>query len=89
MGCDALDLAKNPSAVNADSAVTPFGLFAYGDGAGAAATFLYIRGFQELTTNPIIGQIALHIIAALYHLIIVRDGVTGRMLNFWKSEKQA
>jgi len=76
------------SAINADTLVTPFGLFAYGDGTGAEATFLYIRGFHELTTNLIIALIGLHIVAALYHMIIVRDGVTGRMLKFWKSEKK-
>ncbi len=77
------------SAMNADSLVTPFGLFSYGDGRGVEATFTYIRGFHELTTNLIIALIGLHIVAALFHLIIVRDGVTGRMLKFWKSEKQA
>lgn len=77
------------SAMNADSLVTPFGLFSYGDGTGVESTFTYVRGFHELTTNLIIGLIGLHIVAALYHLVIVRDGVTGRMLKFWKSEKQA
>ena len=77
------------SAINADSLVMPFGLFAYGDGVGVEDTFVYIRGFHELTTNLIIAMIGLHIVAALYHLIIVRDDVTGRMLKFWKSEKQA
>tara|TARA_R110002094_G_scaffold124719_3_gene119098 strand:- start:43 stop:360 length:318 start_codon:yes stop_codon:yes gene_type:complete len=89
LGSDALDLAKNPSAVNADSTVTPFGLLAYGDGAGAEAIFLfYIRGFHKLTTNLINRLIALHIIAALYHLIIVRDGVTGRMLISGKASSR-
>ncbi len=77
------------SAVNADTLITPFGLFAYGDGTGSEETFLFIRGFHELTTNLIIALIGLHIVAALYHMVFVRDGVTGRMLKFWRGEKAA
>lgn len=75
------------SAMNASSVVAPFGLFSYGDGTGDAATFLFIRGFHEFATNAIIALIAVHIVAALYHSIFVRDGVTGAMLKFWKSER--
>ena len=75
------------SAMNASSVVAPFGLFTYGDGTGDAATFLFIRGLHEFATNAIIALIAVHIVAALYHGIFVRDGVTSAMLKFWKSER--
>lgn len=75
------------SAINANSVVTPFGLFAFGDGIGSGFIFYFFRGLHELATNLIIALIILHILGALYHLIIVRDGVTGRMLKFWKSDK--
>lgn len=75
------------SAMSASSVVAPFGLFTYGDGTGDAATFLFIRGFHEFATNAIIALIAIHIVAALYHGVFVRDGVTGKMLKFWRSER--
>lgn len=75
------------SAMNANSVVMPFGLFAYGDGTGDTALFLFFREFHEFATEAIMALIALHIIAALYHGIFVRDGVTGRMLKFWKRER--
>jgi cytochrome b561 len=31
--------------------------------------------------------IALHILAGLWHLFILRDGVMRRMARFWTSEK--
>ncbi|MGJ8598262.1 cytochrome b, partial [Sulfitobacter sp.] len=74
------------AAVNANSVVEPFGLFAFGDGAGNGLAFYPLRGLHELATNLIIGLIALHVVGALYHLVFVRDGVTGKMLKFWKSE---
>ena len=77
------------SAINANSVVEPFGLFAYGDGAGLAAAFYLFRGIHEVATNLIIALIVAHIVGAVYHLIWVRDGVTDRMLKFWKSERQS
>ncbi|MEP1143299.1 MAG: cytochrome b/b6 domain-containing protein [Henriciella sp.] len=77
------------SAINANSIVAPFGAFAFGDGNGEGAAFYLFRGFHELATKAIIALIVLHVIAALYHLIFVRDGVTLRMLKFWTSKKQS
>ncbi len=77
------------TAMNANSVVAPFGLFAFGDGIGNLESFGFFRWFHDFATKAIIALIALHIVAALYHVIIVRDGVTGRMLTFWKSEKAA
>jgi len=75
------------SAVNANSVVAPFGQFALSDGTGVEANFLFFRNIHEFITDIIIALIAIHIVAALYHLIISRDGTTGRMLRFWRSEK--
>ncbi len=75
------------SAVNADSIVAPFGLFAYGDGTGVEETFLFFRNSHELVTDAIIALIAIHVLAAVYHLIVARDGSTERMLRFWRSAK--
>ena len=75
------------SAVNADSIVAPFGLFAYGDGTGVEETFLFFRNIHELVTDAIIALIAIHVVAALYHLFFARDGSTERMLRFWRSAK--
>ncbi len=77
------------SAMNADSVVAPFGLFAFGDGNGEKDTFLFFRGIHEFITNAIIALIIVHVLAALYHLVVARDGSTTRMLRFWRSAKQA
>jgi len=74
------------SAMYADSVINPFGI-AYGDGTGAQDTFLFIRGIHEFATNAIIALIVVHVVAALYHLIVVRDTITQRMLTFWRRAK--
>ncbi|MEM1050659.1 MAG: cytochrome b/b6 domain-containing protein [Pseudomonadota bacterium] len=75
------------AAINANSAVSPFGLFAYGDGVGNAELFAAIRTVHELTTKAIIGLIALHVAAALFHLTSKHHRhLTLRMLRFWRSE---
>ena len=73
------------AAANADSVVSPFGLFSYGDGAGSTALFNTARSIHELSTELIIGLIALHIAAAIYHLVSSHRRLTLRMLTFWKS----
>lgn len=75
------------SAMNADSLINPFGVLIYSDGTGNQSMFLFIRTIHELITNAIIALIVVHVLAALYHLLIVRDGITQRMLKFWRSEK--
>lgn len=45
--------------------------------------FQSIRIFHELATQILIALIAVHILAALYHLV-QRDGRTTAMLAFWK-----
>ena len=75
------------TALQANSVVAPFGLFAINDGAGNVESFMSLRGFHELATKAMIALIVFHILAALYHAIFVRDGVTSRMLRFWKSDQ--
>lgn len=77
------------TALDANSVVAPFGLFAINDGAGSAESYLSLRGFHELVTEAIIALIVFHIVAALYHAIVVKDGVTSRMLRFWRSNPSA
>ncbi|MGD1934748.1 MAG: cytochrome b [Candidatus Phaeomarinobacter sp.] len=77
------------AAMNANTVIAPFGLFAFGDGTGAQALYDQFRWVHELATELIIATIALHVVAALYHLVIVRDGLTERMLTVWKSQKNA
>lgn len=75
------------AAINANSVISPFGLFAYGDGVGNADLFANIRIVHELATQAIIGLIVLHIVAALYHLGSKHHRhLTLRMLRFWRSE---
>lgn len=77
------------AAFNADSLISPFGLFSYGDGTGDAPTFLTVRLVHEFATNAIIALIILHAIAAVYHLAIKNHrSLTLRMLKFWQSGGQ-
>lgn len=76
------------SAITANSSVAPFGLFAYGDGIGNAATFDLIRSVHEVATKAIIALIVLHIAAALYHLVSKHRALTLRMMMFWRSAGQ-
>ena len=46
--------------------------------------FRTLRGFHEFVTKAIIAFIALHIVAALYHAVVSRDGVMRRMVVFWR-----
>nr|WP_281501221.1 cytochrome b/b6 domain-containing protein [Erythrobacter sp. F6033] len=75
------------AAINANSAVSPFGLFVYGDGVGNADLFAAIRTVHALATEAIIVLIVVHVAAALYHLASKHHRhLTLRMLRFWRSE---
>ena len=75
------------AAINADSVVSPFGLFAYGDGTGGSEPFLTFRTIHELATEAIIALIAVHVAAAGYHLASrSHRHLTLRMLRFWRSD---
>lgn len=75
------------SAINANSVVSPFGLFAYGDGSGGQGLYDTIRTVHELATKTIIALIVLHVAAALYHLVTKHRQLTLRMMMFWRSAK--
>ena len=75
------------SAYAADSAVTPFGVLAYGDGTARPALWAAGRTVHVVATNALITLIGLHLVAAAYHLVIKRDGSTRRMLRFWRSQR--
>ncbi|MEL7480437.1 MAG: cytochrome b/b6 domain-containing protein [Pseudomonadota bacterium] len=75
------------SAMNANSIVSPFGLFAYGDGSGGGGIYDLIRAVHEFATKAIIALIILHVAAALYHLASKHRHLTLRMMMFWRSEK--
>lgn len=74
------------SAINANSVISPFGLFAYGNGVGNQAIFDTIRAIHEFATKGIIALIVLHVAAAFYHLLSKHRHITLRMLKFWQSE---
>ena len=77
------------AAINANSVISPFGLFAYGDGVGNVDLFDTIRTVHELATQAIIGLIVLHVAAALLHLASKHHRcLTLRMLRCWRSETQ-
>ena len=74
------------TAINAANPLALFGQIDITIGQTNEQTFDFIRQFHELATEGIIALIALHIVAALYHGFIKRDGSTGRMMKFWRSE---
>lgn len=45
--------------------------------------FQSVRVFHEWATKALIAMIVLHVLAAIYHLVL-RDGRTTAMLAFWK-----
>ena len=74
------------TAVNAADPILLFGQLDITIGQMNEETFDFLRQFHELTTEALIVLIGLHIVAALYHLIVIKDQVTQRMLKFWRSE---
>ena len=52
------------------------------------AQFQFVRQFHEAVTMGVIGLILIHILAALYHQFILKDGSLVKMLKFWRGEKR-
>ena len=77
------------TAMNATDAIALFGLFDITIGRTDSSVFDLVRKFHEFATNALIALIALHIVAALFHGLIKKDGLTGRMLRFWASASRA
>jgi len=84
IGC--LILTGIITAMNAANPIPLFGQFDITIGQLDEKQFDFLRQFHELTTNILIVLIGVHIVAALYHLIVVRDRVTQKMLKFWRRE---
>ena len=76
------------TAMNATAPIALFGQFEItfylAQGQASEQTFAFLRGFHEFATNAVIALILIHIAAAAYHLLIVKDQSTQRMLRFWK-----
>ena len=69
----------------ANSVIEPFGLFALND--GMEGNFVGLRQVYQWVIWAISTLIVMHIVAALYHLLWLRDTITQRMLRFWRSEE--
>ena len=72
--------------LEADSPIRPFGVFTFGNGMNDGF-FALNRQIHHAATLMLGALIALHILAGLWHLFILRDGVMRRMARFWTSEK--
>ena len=72
--------------LEADSPIRPFGVFTFGNGMNDGF-FALNRQIHHAATLMLGALIALHILAGLWHLFILRDGVMRRMARFWASEK--
>ena len=73
------------TAVNAASPIPLFGQFDITIGRSDEGFLQLIRPIHEFATNAVIVLIVLHIVAAIYHHFIAKDGSTVRMLKFWNS----
>ena len=75
------------SAFTANSTISPFGLFSYGNGYGKPALYDAIRAIHKFATESIILLIAIHVLAACYHLRLPKHRQSSlRMMKFWRSE---
>ncbi|BFM17065.1 cytochrome b [Maricurvus nonylphenolicus] len=75
------------TAMHATSAVVVFGEWSLSLGNLDEGLFLSIRQLHEFSTQAILVLITLHVVGALYHQIVLRDGVMSRMLK--SSAKEA
>lgn len=72
--------------LEADSPIRPLGVFTFGNGMNDG--FFALNRQMHHAATPMLGAlIALHILASLWHLFILRDGVMRRMARFWANEK--
>lgn len=81
-----LILSGITTAINATDSIALFGAFDITSGQTDDSTFVFIRQFHEFATNAVIAIIVVHVLAALYHLLIVKDNLTSNMLKFWSSK---
>jgi cytochrome b561 len=81
-----LVLSGIATAVNAADPIALFGALDITIGQSEEDMLELIRPVHEFATNAVILLIVIHILAALYHHFVARDGSTVRMLRFWRSE---
>jgi cytochrome b561 len=81
-----LVLSGIATAVNAADPIALFGALDITIGQSKEDTLELIRPVHEFATNAVILLIVIHILAALYHHFVARDGNTVKMLRFWRSE---
>ena len=79
----ALFLTGIATAANTLEPVLIFGQFTPTIGNMSDYQFQFVRLFHEFSTYAVIGLIAIHALATLYHAAR-RDGVLTRMLIFWR-----
>lgn len=72
------------TASQAASPVTLFGTFDITTGQADESLFADLRVFHEFMTNAVIALIVLHVAAAGYHQLFLRDRVLINMLVFWR-----
>ncbi|MFT4518449.1 MAG: cytochrome b561 [Halioglobus sp.] len=70
---------------NAASPVALFGVLDITIGQINEDKFQSIRVFHEYATNTLIALIVVHVLAAVYHWLIVKDQIMQRMLRFWRT----
>lgn len=73
------------TAVNATDPIALFGAIDITLGQTQGDAFTFFRQFHEFATNAVIALIVIHVLAALYHLVIAKDDSTKKMATFWKS----
>jgi len=73
------------TAMHATDPLLAFGVYDLTLGKTDEVLFQFVRQFHELSTQVMIALIALHVAAALFHQVFLRDQVMSRM---WKSQQQ-
>lgn len=69
------------TAINATDSIPVFGALDITLGNTDESFFLFVRQFHEISTQVIMGLIGLHVIAAIYHQVFLRDQIMSRMLR--------
>jgi len=71
------------TAMQATDPLPAFGIYDFTLGNRDETLFQFVRQFHEAATQLMIALIALHVMAAIYHQVVLRDQVMSRM---WRSK---
>ena len=74
------------TAVSATAPVPIFGQLDIVLGQTDDSWFRTLRPFHEFATKAVIVLIVVHVLAALHHHLVAKDGTMVKMLKFWKSQ---